>query len=411
MNPENQDLRIQELFLLQRVAQRINAILDLEVLLEEVVSDVARTFGYSRSAVLLKDDETDELVIAAVRGWTVNYHIKGERFKIGEYGIVGHVAATGETYHAPDVTVDPYYQISETSTRTELDIPLKVRGRLIGVFNFQHHELNAFPPGRIRLLEALAGHVATAIGNARLFRREREEKERMARELAEAQQVQTALFPGRAPEIPGFDITGLCRPCKEVGGDWYDYIPLPDGRCGLVLADVSGKGMGAALLMASTRSILRMFAKQGLPPGEVLQQVNRVLIADFPKTKFVTMVYALIDPAARRITFANAGHLPPLFIDAAGARFLEVTSGFPLGFRETVFAEYIIDMPPGSRLLLYSDGVNEAMNGAGEEYEAGRIRAHMAGPNATIQSLWDDVRIFSGDSPAADDITLVMVRG
>src|SRR5512145_889568 len=152
MNDENQ--KIKELLLLQRVAQRINSILDLDLLLEEVVSDAAETFGYSRSGVLLKDEETNELVIAAVRGWTINYHVKGDRFKIGAYGMVGHVGQTGETYYAPDVTKDPYYQISESSTRSELDIPLQVHGRLIGVFDFQHHELNGFPAGRIQLLEA-----------------------------------------------------------------------------------------------------------------------------------------------------------------------------------------------------------------------------------------------------------------
>jgi len=144
MSEEDQNQRIQELFLLQRVAQRINSILDLDVLLEEIVNDVAQTFGYSRSAVLLKDETTNEVVIAAVRGWTINYHLKGERFKIGEYGMVGHVAATEETYYAPDVTVDPYYETSEALTRSELDIPLKIHGRLIGVFNAQHNEFNAF---------------------------------------------------------------------------------------------------------------------------------------------------------------------------------------------------------------------------------------------------------------------------
>jgi len=410
MNGEDQNQRIQELFLLQRVAQRINSILDLEVLLEEVVSDVARTFGYSRSGVLLKDDATNELVIAAVRGWTINYHVKGDRFKIGEYGMVGHVGETGETYYAPDVTVDPYYQVSEASTRSELDIPLKVHGRLIGVFNFQHHEANAFPPERIRLLEALAGHIATAIENARLFQRERQEKERMARELEEAQRVQFSLFPGGAPSLPGFEITGLCLPCQEVGGDWYDYIPLRDGRLALALADVSGKGMGAALLMASTRSILRLFAERELPPGEVLAQVNRVLIEDFPRAKFVTMVYAIIDPAGRSITFANAGHLPPLFMDSAGARFLEVDSGLPLGIKDVLFTEYKVEMPAGSRLLLYSDGVSEAMNGSFEEYGTARLRDHLANPSASVESLLEDVRAFAAGNPASDDVTVVMIR-
>src|SRR4030066_148994 len=177
MNDENQEIK--ELLLLQRVAQRINSILDLDLLLEEVVGDVAETFGYSRSGILLKIDETNELEIVAVRGWTVNYHIKGERFKIGEYGMIGHVGETGETYYAPDVKLDPYYQVSEHSTRSELDIPLKIHGRLIGVFNFQHQDINAFSESRIQLLEALAGHVATAIENARLFENERKEKDRL----------------------------------------------------------------------------------------------------------------------------------------------------------------------------------------------------------------------------------------
>lgn len=149
---EKNDQTIEELLLLQRVAQKINSILDLDLLLQEIVGDVAETFGYLRSGVLLVDKTTNELEIAAVKGWTTNYHIKGDRFKIGEYGMVGHVAATGQTYYAPDVTVDPYYQVSEDSTRSEVDIPLIVNDELIGVFNIQHQEKNAFSPDRIKLL-------------------------------------------------------------------------------------------------------------------------------------------------------------------------------------------------------------------------------------------------------------------
>ena len=383
MNNENQ--KIKELLLLQRVAQRINSILDLDLLLEEVVSDVAETFGYSRSGVLLKDEETNELVIVAVRGWTVNYHVKGDRFKIGEYGMVGHVGFTEETYYSPDVTIDPYYQVSEESTRSELDIPLKIRGRLIGVFNFQHQEKNAFTDSRIQLLEALAGHVATAIENARLFGNERREKDRMISELNEARSVQLSLFPAWTPDISGFEISGLCIPCREVGGDWFDYIPLPDGRLGLVLGDVSGKGTGAALLMSSARSIIRMFAEQGLPPAEVLLNVNRILVTDLPRTRFVTMIYAIIDSASKSIVFSNAGHLPPIFIDSNDLRFLDSDSGLPLGIQDGSFAEQRVEMSSGNRLLLYSDGITEAMNSVSEEYGDGRLKEHMTNPAASIQ--------------------------
>ena len=410
MKNEEQNQLIEELFLLQRVAQRINSTLELDTLLEDIVSDVAQTFGCSRSGILLKDEQANDLVIAAVRGWTINYHVKGDRFKIGEYGMAGHVGATGETYYAPDVTVDPYYEVSEETTRSEVDIPLKSHGRLIGVFNAQHHELNAFPPGRIQIFEALAGHIATAIENARMFQRERVEKERMQKDLGEARRLQLGLFPDAPPGISRFEVNGLCLPCLEVGGDWYDYIPLQDGRLAVVLADVSGKGMGAALLMSSTRAILRVVAGSGLPPGEVLFRVNEILLRDFPTAKFVTMVYGLLDPREGTIVFANAGHLHPLLVDATGARFLETEVGLPLGICETPFSERVVEMVPGSRLVIYSDGVTEAMNPSLRQYGEARLRDHCVSQSATVQSLVDDVRSFMSAQPASDDITAVIVQ-
>ena len=410
MIADEQSKLIQELFLLQRVAQRINSTLDIDSLLEDIVNDVAQTFGCSRSAVLLKDDNTNELVIAAVRGWTTNYHLKGDRFKIGEYGMVGHVGATGETYYAPDVTVDAYYRTSEDLTLSEVDIPLKSNGRLIGVFDAQHNERNAFPPNRIQLLEALSGHIATAIENARMFQRERAEKERMGKELSEAQRIQLGLFPGNSPTIPPFIVDGLCQPCLEVGGDWYDYIPLPDGRLAVVLADVSGKGMGAALLMSSTRTVLRLVAETGLSPGEVLARVNSILLKDFPTAKFVTLVYAVLDPKNRTVVFASAGHPPPLLVDPRDATFLETDLGLPLGIRQGSFSERTVEMTSGSRLFFYSDGITEAMNSSGEQYGESRLRDRVLGPAATVQDLLDDVRSFAAGHPASDDVTVVMIK-
>ena len=404
----DQVLRIEELFLLQRVAQKISSILDLETLLDQIVSDVATTFGYKRLSILLKEDQTDELVIVA--GWTGKLCMKGTRFKIGQGpGIGAHAAATGETFYAPDVRKISFYVASEEDTRSEIDIPMQIRGELIGVFNVEHAEVNAFSPERIRLLEALAGHVSTAIANARMFQRERLEKERMAKELEEARSIQSGLFPLKAPEAFGFEVTGVCMPCREVGGDWYDYIPLSDGRLAVVLADVSGKGMGAAFLMSSTRSALRLHSARGLSPKEILFELNKFLVEDFPASKFVTMVYAVLDSAERKLTFANAGHLPPLFIDPSGARFLEADAGLPLGIMECEFSEHEIDMPAGSRVFLYSDGVTEAINSSLEEYGPERILKHASDHTASVQSLLDDVDKFTAGHPESDDITVVMI--
>jgi phosphoserine phosphatase RsbU/P len=400
--------RIEELFLLQRVAQKINSILDLDTLLDEIVGDVANTFGYTRLAVLLKDDHTDELVIAA--GWTGELCLKDTRFKIGHgSGIGAHAAATGETFYAPDVRKVPFYVVGEEDTRSEIDIPLKSRGELVGIFNVQHIEMNAFSPERIRLLEALAGHVGTAIANARMFQRERSEKQRMAKELEEARAVQSGLFPVNAPEARGFDVTGACRPCREVGGDWYDYIPLADGRLAVVLGDVSGKGMAAALLMSSTRSALRLHAARGLSPKEILTELNEFLVKDFPASRFVTLVYAVLDASTQTITFASAGHLPPIVVHSSSAHFVPADAGLPLGIMKCEFSEHEIEMSAGSRLFLYSDGVTEAINSSLEEYGPDRILKHVTNQTATVQTLLSNVDIFTSGHPASDDITVVMI--
>jgi phosphoserine phosphatase RsbU/P len=402
--------QVQELMLLQRIAQRIGGLLDLDVLLEEIVGDVAETFGYSRSAILLRDANSNEMIIAAVRGWTANVHRKGERFKIGEYGIIGHVAFTGETYYAPDVLSDPYYQVSEPLTRSELDIPLKARGQLIGVFDVQTPDHNGFTPGRVQVLEALAVHVATAIDNAQLFLHERTEKQRILEELDEAQSIQRALFPSQALPQSVFSLSGMCLPCRAVGGDWYDYIPLPDDRVAVVVADVSGKGMAAALLMSSTRSIVRLLAERLMTPSAVLAQLNEVLVKDFPRSKFVTMVYALLNPVGKTLTFANAGHNLPLLVSQGTARFVESTAGLPLGIKDSEFSEQCLELAAGARFLLHSDGVSEATNSTSDEYGISRIQRHFELPTSSVESLLREVHQFTAGAPLTDDATVVLIE-
>jgi sigma-B regulation protein RsbU (phosphoserine phosphatase) len=232
----------------------------------------------------------------------------------------------------------------------------------------------------------------------------------MEKELAEARSIQARLFPEDAPELPSFRITGLSEPCLAVGGDWYDYIPLASGRVGVVLGDVAGKGTGAALLMASTRSILRMYAERGGSPGAVLSDVNRVLVADLPSAKFVTMVYVVLDPASRKLTFASAGHVPPILVDVSGARAVKVTPELPLGIREGSYADHELEIKSGSRLFLYSDGVTEARDSTSEEYGEARLRRYAASPAASAQGLRDDILRFTKDYPVADDITIVVLE-
>jgi phosphoserine phosphatase RsbU/P len=196
-----------------------------------------------------------------------------------------------------------------------------------------------------------------------------------------------------------------------MGGDWYDFIPLDRGRWGLVLADVAGKGTAAALLMSATRGMLRSLAEAACTPGEVLAKLNRLLAEDFPAGRFVTMVYAVLDPAKRTLTLANAGHPAPLLISDGQARFLDTERGIPLGLGAGDFSESEIPLPPGSRLLFYSDGITEAGNAQQEEYGLDRLQDRLSHVDASVESILADVRSFAMDSGPSDDATIILVKG
>jgi len=410
--PETSALRIAELVRLQKFAQRITSTLDIEELVPRIVDEVAESLGCVEINLYLRDPGNPDFVLAAVRGCTL--YGKGHHLKPGA-GMVGHVAATGKMHYAPDVTRDPYYMACEPDTRSEVAIPLKREGDLVGVFTASHCELDAFCPDQLRLLQGLCAHVAVAVHNAQRFGDERERRERMSREAEEARSIQQALLPRSSPLIPGFSVSGLSIPSGSVGGDWYDFIPLRDGRWGLVLADVSGKGTAAALLMSATRGMLRSLAQTGSGPAEVLTRLNNMMIEDFPSGRFVTMVYAELDPSTRVLRIANAGHLSPLLVEPSGHRWINHEHGLPLGISASKFSETEVTLGEHSRIAFYSDGITEAdsdsaANSPGEEYGAERLLAQMLSPVTTPDSLLADVRKFANGTGLRDDATVIMVR-
>jgi sigma-B regulation protein RsbU (phosphoserine phosphatase) len=406
---------IENLIKLQKAAQEISSILDLDQLIDRIVNDISRWFGCVESSIYLRAETSDEMIMAAVHGCSL--HGKGHRLKAG-HGMVGHVVQTGEMHYAPDVSLDPYYAACEPSTRSEVVIPLKAGGRVIGAFTTSHHELDAFPLAQLQLLQALTGHIAVAVQNAYLFRKERLAGDGMRREAQEARQIQQALFPKSSPFVPGFVIAGKSVPASAVGGDWYDYIPLSDGRWGLVLADVSGKGMAAALLMSATRGILRSLAEASSGPGEVLTRINRLLLEDFPCGRFVTMVYAVFDPAKRALTIANAGHPWPILADIDGARPILGEQGLPIGLctlpsgsSQPAFTETTVHLAPQARVLLYSDGISEAENELGEEFGRLRLQTILQSPEVSVENLLEHVGTFAGARGLQDDATAILIEG
>jgi serine phosphatase RsbU (regulator of sigma subunit)/anti-sigma regulatory factor (Ser/Thr protein kinase) len=296
-------------------------------------------------------------------------------------------------------------------------VPLVAQGELIGVLNLgPRRSERPYSLDDRRLLDNLAGNAAAAIRVAHLVRHQEQQARvhaRIDQELKVAQLIQKQFLPQEAPAPDGWSVIPHYRPAREVGGDFYDFIPLPGGRIGLVVGDVTDKGVPAAMVMATTHSILRTDAPRLVDPGAVLRRANDLLCAEMPPNMFVTCLYAVLDPATGHLRFANAGHNLPCIHTAHGVVEPRAT-GMPLGLLPGLdYEEQEVTIAPGSSILLYSDGVVEAHNPERELYGFPRIRA-LVGRTACgddlVGAVLDDLDAFTGPGwEQEDDITLVSI--
>jgi len=297
-------------------------------------------------------------------------------------------------------------------------VPLVSQGELIGVLylgpRLSEQEYSADDR---RLLNNLATQAAPALRVAQLVRQqqaEARERERMEQELRVARIIQQTLLPKEIPALPGWHLAAHWQPARAVGGDFYDFIQFPDGRLGLIIADVTDKGVPAAMVMATTRSILRAVAERLEAPGKVLERTNNLLCPDIPNNMFVTCLYALLDTRNGEIVFANAGHNLPYVRNKTGVEEHRAT-GMPLGLMEGMtYEEKQFTLKEGESLLLSSDGLIEAHNRNKEMFGFERVKelmAHHPGGEALKDFLMAELNAFTGeDYEQEDDITLVILQ-
>ena len=403
------DFQMEDFLLVQRVIKRINSILDLKILLEQLIDDASKTLGFTKCGVLLYDEVANQLELVAVTGWEDKTHKVGDRFNPGQ-GIVWQSFFENKIIYYTDISKYPDKLPCDFKSQSHVDFPLISKGKVFGILNAQHSEKDGFSEHDIKVLKTLAEHVSIAIQNALLFEEEKKEKEIILKDIKEASTIQKNLFPKNSPEVENFNITGMCEPCLEVGGDWFDYIKLPSRKTGVVLADVAGKGLAASLLMASARTIIRMIALQEESPSKVLKKVNEILTIDLPVNRFITLIYGVIDPVSKVITIANAGHHLPLIAFESKVSFLTMESGLPLGIIEHDYKEYNFTVKSGDKIFLYSDGVPEAMNTKKEMFEEHRLLQSLQKPTSNVNTLYNDVKSFTGNIPLSDDLTIVMIE-
>jgi len=303
-------------------------------------------------------------------------------------------------------------------------VPLVTQGELVGVLNLgDRMSEQEYSSDDRRLLNNLATQAAPALRVAQLARQQQAEarqRERLEQEMRVARIIQQTLLPKSLPNLPGWQVAAHWQPARAVGGDFYDFIDFPDGRLGLVTGDVTDKGVPAALVMATTRSILRSASERSSTPGQILAYANELLVSDIPPNMFVTCLYMILDPASRRLTIANAGHNLPIHRRDEVVHDLRVT-GMPLGLMPGMdYEEIEVTLEHGDNILVYSDGLVEAHNPAKEMFGFPRLRELLAcstdgegcpAGEAMIPFLIDDLSEFTGpDWEQEDDLTFLILE-
>ena len=350
-------------------------------------------------------------------------HLRLSRVAADE-GILGHCLAAGEAIKVDDVKSHPSFHdafLSYTHNVTALLAPLRHAGRDLGVLVVaRRHEDGAFNSNDFVVFRSAAEQSSFAIGNARIHR-EAHEKRAMENELQNAREVQRVLLPQENPVLAGFRISGTNLPARIISGDYYDYLELDENRFGVAIADVSGKGVPAGLLMAMCRSALRSVAREKSSPAEALAVVNRQLFPDIREDMFISMAYCILNQENGKAVIARAGHDPALlYRQETGKVELLRSPGLALGVDdgdvfERVTKDQEIELHQGDCLLFYTDGVREAVNADDEEFGMDRMSECFRstaplGAEAVLTRMQEELRQFTGEGPQMDDITLVAIE-
>jgi len=409
--------------LLLSLSGRIRSTLSLDEVLDRVLDAVQAAVPYDAAgifvlnrAALQRESIGPGQVIAGIahRGFDSRPPANDSMLMKGG-GLVGHVIRTGEVVDVPDVSQDPRYVVGRASTRSEVAVPILGAGETVGCLNLESDELDAFDEEDLEILHVFADAASGAIGRA-LLHRELLERRRIEHQMHLAQEVQNRLLPARAPRVAGFEIEGMCLPTFEIGGDYYDCIDLAEDMWGLVIADVSGKGIAAALNMTAFRSILRSQARRRREPSHLANRLNVLMPDATSESAYVTCVYALLEPAESCLRYTNCGHNPPLLVRANGTAQRLDTGGFPLGiFSDSRYKTGVAILEPGDVVLFYTDGVVECRAPGGEEFGIERLSAVLAqSRQLPVRQMIDEIlqatRRHGGCEAFADDVTLMLVR-
>ncbi|MDX1682884.1 MAG: SpoIIE family protein phosphatase [Phycisphaeraceae bacterium] len=407
--------RVDELSTLYNLSTLLAGYRDLQQILDHAAQSAAEVMDVKAASIRLLDDDGKEATPRAVFNLSQDYLEKGPL--VVERSEIYRAALEGEVVYVEDMRTDPRALYPEDAEEEGLVSMLFAgiiyKDKPIGVIQLGTEEKRSFGPYQKRLLKAVAQLVATAIENARL-NAVRRESERVQRQLHLAADVQRRMLPSEVPSVPGFEIAARYVPSFELSGDFYDFLPLGD-HIGIVVGDVVGKGVAASLLMSSVRASLRAYAQDLYDIDAILQRVNEAMSRDTLPNEFATLFYGVIDPATLRMTYCNAGHDPPLLMRNGEVIELD-TGGMIVGVDAgQSYEKGVLDLEVGDAILMYTDGLIDAMNFEDEKFGRDRMReAFSESVDRPAQQMVNHVlwqmRRFAGLKRLVDDTTLVGLK-
>ena len=394
----------------------------------EMANTVARLTpslaGVDRCTVMILDHAQATYEVLASQCQPSARHVKpvqtGLRVAARDFPLLDQVCRERRPLWVEDVSADdlvPPEIVRRYGMQAILGVPLIVQNEVLGVLLVDEVDApHIFSSRQVEMVRGVASQLAVAIESARLALQETE-RARMGEELRVAHEIQASFLPEASPSLPGYDIAHVWLAAREVAGDFFDFIPLTARRLGLVIADVSDKGVPAALFMALARILMRVIAADRRSPARVLRRVNELLLENSRSDMFITLWYGVLDPVQHDLLFANAGHNPPLLLSAATGKIrLLRKHGLILGILPIVALEDDrVALAPGDILILYTDGVTDAINLGEESFEMTRLQdvvlAHQTQSAAAIaEAIKAAVREFVGSAPQFDDLTLIVVK-
>ena len=405
--------------LLFEVSREMSSILDLQALLDKIADMLKKVIDYDLFSIYLLDPLSGDLILRNTRGWSAESIGRYSRVKPGESlywkaiqerRSVVVVDTSGQESYLPKETMDG------RRLGSQITVPLLAKDRPVGVMSLEGHQTCCANVEHDHILGTLAYQIAVAIENAQLYEELLTREKKLESDLQLARELQLSMLPDEPPVVAGFELGSVYKPADNLGGDFYDFLKLPEGRIGIVIADVSGKGVAAAMTMAASRGAVRSAAHHQYQPAPLLHAANRRLYRDIKRNVYITACYGVLDPVEGTFTYSSAGHYPPVLVrDSGEVTYLEA-GGTILGMFDGVgFEEEKVKLNSGDLICFYTDGIVDAFSRDDEPYEEERLKKLLQNvrrlpATEIVRLVVSSVEDHASGCEQHDDMTVIILK-